>query len=105
MSILETNSISPGGKPSKDKRNIVVAVDPLDLPIWGAKNIAVAANLLNEKGEPDERKAFHLLQTGALPATKISDTWVSTPRRLRDRFNQIDTVRKRGRGRKPVGDK
>jgi hypothetical protein len=77
------------------------AIDPLDVPIWGAKAIALASNLLNENGEPDERRAYYLLQNNHLPATKVNDTWVSTPRRLRDRFNQIDGERKRGRGRKP----
>jgi hypothetical protein len=81
------------------------AVDPLDRPLWGAKAIAEYANILDDQGEPDTAKASYLLRKGELPATKISDTWVSTPRRLLDRFNQVDVGdRKRGRGR-PKGER
>jgi hypothetical protein len=75
-------------------------LDALDRPIWGAAAIALAANLLKEDGKPDLRKAYYLLETGALPATKINDGWVTTPRRLRDRFNQVGGDRAPGRGRK-----
>jgi hypothetical protein len=75
-------------------------LDALDCAIWGAAAIAVAANLLKEDGTPDLRKVYYLLETGALPATKISDGWVTTPRRLRDRFNQVGGDPAPGRGRK-----
>ena len=81
-------------------------LDALDRPIWGAAAIAVAANLLKEDGKPDLRKTYYLLEAGELPATKISDGWVTTPRRLRDRFNQVggDPARGRGRKRRIAGD-
>jgi len=47
----------------------------LDL-IWGAKNIGEAVNL-----EP--RKAFHALETGAIPAKKVGGRWVADRESLR----------------------
>jgi hypothetical protein len=48
----------------------------LDRLLWGAKAIGEE---INRK----ERQAFHLLETGAIPAKKVGKTWVSTPRQLR----------------------
>jgi hypothetical protein len=57
-------------------------LDP-DALIWGAKAIAAAANIVDEDGEPDERRAFYLLGKGLLPARKVGRLWVSTVRRIR----------------------
>jgi hypothetical protein len=91
MSLAEDQTRNPPTSP----------IDPLDRPIWGTRDIAIAANLLREDGEPDLQKAFRLLRTGALPATKVRDAWMTTPRRLIERFNQKDTERRPGRGAKP----
>lgn len=48
--------------------------DP-DEPIWEVRNIAKVI-------KRSERQTFHLLTTGALPAKKIGDRWVSTRRKL-----------------------
>jgi hypothetical protein len=67
-------------------------VDPLDIPIYGARQIAVVANMLDENGEPDERAAFHALEMGYIDADKFGRKWRSTPRRIlkiaRDQFQQ-----------------
>jgi hypothetical protein len=55
------------------------AVDRLDLPLWGAKEIAVTIRRT-------ERATRRLLDLGMLPATKIGGHWTSTPRRLLGRF-------------------
>jgi len=57
-------------------------IDP-DALIWGAEKIAVAANLVDERGKPDMNRAYYLLQRKLLPASKAGKTWVSTLRRLR----------------------
>jgi hypothetical protein len=49
----------------------------LDRPAWGAKAIGRVINRT-------ERQAFHLLEKGLLPATKVGQCWVSTPRKLLD---------------------
>jgi hypothetical protein len=74
-----------------------VEADPdlkLDQPIRGAKNIARVLNFLDEKGEPNARQAYYLLQTGVLDADKVGHAgnkkngdkpktqWWSTKRRL-----------------------
>jgi hypothetical protein len=56
-------------------------------PIWGARDIALAAGIVDKKGKPRVRAAYHLLETGRLPATKVGKTWVSTPARLRSIAN------------------
>jgi hypothetical protein len=61
--------------------------DLLDLPCWGARDIAVAANLVDKRGKPRVRAAYHLLEKGLLPADKVGRTYVSTPRRLRSIAN------------------
>ena len=61
--------------------------DDLDLPIWGAQQIAFAAGLLKPDGSPDERRVFYLLETKAIDGTKVGHAkrgrWVSTLRRIR----------------------
>jgi len=51
----------------------------LDEVIWGAANIGREVGL-------DARQAFHALERGHLPGTKIGRKWASTRRRLRARF-------------------
>ncbi|MGE3993407.1 MAG: hypothetical protein AB7F49_36545 [Pseudorhodoplanes sp.] len=52
----------------------------LDRPIYGAKAIGDEVGL-------QERQAYYRLEKGDLPAEKLGNTWVSTPRRLRGRLN------------------
>jgi hypothetical protein len=54
----------------------------LDTPIWGARNIAIAAGLVDERGKPRVRWTFHLLKKKILPADKAGKSYVSTLRRL-----------------------
>jgi hypothetical protein len=57
--------------------------DPfLDTPIYGARDIAVAAGVVSETGEPDLRRAYHMLERGYLPASKVGRVFTSTRRRL-----------------------
>jgi hypothetical protein len=71
----------------------------LDAPIWGAKAIGAVAGLFKKNGkkssgkktsdeddEVDLRKTFHLLEIGAIDASKAGRLWVSTPRRVRTLF-------------------
>ena len=53
-------------------------VDP-DRPLWGAR--AIGAEI-----DRTERQAFYMLESGHLPGTKVGKTWVSTPRKLRERI-------------------
>jgi hypothetical protein len=55
------------------------AGEDLDKPLWGAAAIG-------EEIGKTESQAFHLLEAGHLPATKIGRQWASTKRRLRQRF-------------------
>jgi hypothetical protein len=57
-------------------------VDDLDLPVWGAADIARVLNLLDEDGEPDLRRTFYFLERGYADADKRGRAWVSTRRRL-----------------------
>lgn len=50
--------------------------DPLDRPIYGAKDIARVAGLTLPQ-------AYHALESGYLDADKFGGKWISTPRRLR----------------------
>jgi hypothetical protein len=52
------------------------AGDDLDCPIWGAENIA-------KEIKKTKSQAFHLLEAGHIPATKVGRQWVTTRRRLR----------------------
>jgi len=47
--------------------------------IWGTRAIAQAINRT-------ERQTYYLLETGALPGTKIGGTWTTTWTRLRSLF-------------------
>jgi hypothetical protein len=55
----------------------------LDTPIWHAGPIALAAGLVDKRGRPRTRAAFHLLEKGLLPASKVGRSYVTTLRRLR----------------------
>jgi hypothetical protein len=55
-----------------------IDVDP-DRPLWGIEAIAEVVCLT-------PRQAQHALNQGYLPADKAGRRWVSTPRRLRNRF-------------------
>jgi len=57
--------------------------DPiLDKPIRGVRDIAIAANIVDENGEPDERAAYYALEAGHYDASKRGRIWESTLRRL-----------------------
>jgi hypothetical protein len=67
----------------------------LDKPVWGARAIAKEANLFDDEGNVDERKAYYLLESGAIAAKRVKGRdkegnekkrgqWVSTPRLIRD---------------------
>jgi hypothetical protein len=60
--------------------------DP-DTPVWGARAIAIAAGLVDKRGKPRVRAAYHLLEKKLLPADKVGKTYTSTPRRLRSVAN------------------
>jgi hypothetical protein len=71
------------------------STDSLDAPVWGAEAIAREAGLyrINPKtGKPEVhvRKAFHLLEIGAIAAKRVRGRgkdrgqWVSTPRLIRN---------------------
>jgi hypothetical protein len=80
--------------------NMPTSTDNLDDTIWGAEQIAEAANLYKrdkKTGEkkPDVRKAFYLLETGAIAAKRVigrdkdgqaktRGQWVSTLRLIRN---------------------
>jgi hypothetical protein len=54
--------------------------DNLDKPIWGAKAIAMEVNR-------KLRQTFYMLESGELPAKKVGGRWVTTRRRLLEKFN------------------
>jgi hypothetical protein len=56
-----------------------IVVGNLDVPIWGVKAIAAASNLTL-------RQAYHALERGYLPASKVGRRYFTTPRRLQAFF-------------------
>jgi hypothetical protein len=48
-------------------------------PVWGAKAIAEVIG-------KSPMQTFYLLKTGAIPATKVGDSWCAYPSRLRARL-------------------
>jgi len=58
----------------------------LDEILWGATATAAVAGLRRADGKPDDRRAFYMLETGALDGTKVGHPkkgrWVSTKRRI-----------------------
>jgi hypothetical protein len=84
MSITENLKTTTAKAPAADR-----LADDLDRPIWGAKAIARAANLLDEDGEINIRKAFYKLEKGYIDADKNGDEWVTTLRRLRNLHHPI----------------
>jgi hypothetical protein len=66
----------PESSSMSDKIRVGGVVFDLDAPVWGAAAIGVIINRT-------ERQAQHLLETGRLPARKLSRRkWVATPRAL-----------------------
>ena len=74
---------------------MATSTDSLDKPVWGAEAIAREANLYRTnkktgKTELHTRKAFHLLEIGAIAAKRVKGEgkdrgqWVSTPRLIRN---------------------
>lgn len=59
----------------------------LDRPIWGARAIAIAAGVVDERGEPAIKRTYHMLERGYLPASKVGRIYTSTIRRLRSIAN------------------
>jgi hypothetical protein len=57
-----------------------IAATNLDEPIYGAEEIGRVVKMT-------ERQAFHALESGYLPATKVGRKWASTPRRLLAHFS------------------
>jgi hypothetical protein len=61
-------------------------IDPLDRPVYGAKNIAQVLNLVTESGEPKLAITYKILEGGHIDAEKFGTgrmaTWWSTARRL-----------------------
>jgi hypothetical protein len=64
---------------SRKKKPADIETD-LDTPLWGAAAIGAAMGC-------NERRAYHLLENGLVPATKVGNVWSSTRRRLREHFN------------------
>jgi len=48
--------------------------------LWGASQIAAVLNC-------SERKVFHLLETGKLPARKVGKVWTTTRSQLKKFFD------------------
>jgi hypothetical protein len=59
----------------------LIELDDLDKPIYGVENIAPIVGL-------SRRQTFHALERGYLPGTKFGRKWVSTLRRLHNRFSE-----------------
>jgi hypothetical protein len=57
--------------------------DKLDRPIYGARPIGQAANIVDNKGKVDVRKTFYALEQGYIDANKFGRRWVTTLRRIR----------------------
>jgi hypothetical protein len=55
-----------------------------DRVIMGATAIAREAHLFKDNGEPDDRRAYYLLEQGLLPGQKVGNQWSSTPRLVRN---------------------
>jgi hypothetical protein len=54
----------------------------LDEPVHGATRIAEVLNLRDEKGGPDLRRTYYVLERGYVDASKLGASWWSTRRRL-----------------------
>jgi hypothetical protein len=61
-----------------------IELDDLDKPIFGVDNIAPIVGL-------SRRQTFHALERGYLPGTKFGRKWVSTLRRLHNRFSEPES--------------
>jgi hypothetical protein len=58
----------------------------LDTPIWGAARIGRAAGVVDDNGQVKLRQTFYQLELGRIPAKKVGNQWVSTPRQIRAAF-------------------
>jgi hypothetical protein len=54
----------------------------LDRPLWGAEAIGLAANILDEDGNVDQRATYYALENGYIDASKAGRQYVSTERRI-----------------------
>jgi hypothetical protein len=54
--------------------------------VWGARQIALEANIVDENGNVELPKTFRLLELGLLPGKKIGNRWVSSREAIRDHF-------------------
>ena len=54
--------------------------------LWGAKQIGLEANVLDEHGNVHLPKTFRLLEQGRLPGKKIGRLWTSTKEAIRNHF-------------------
>jgi len=55
----------------------------LDQAVYGAPAIGQEADLFDDDGNVDIRKAYYALEMGYIDADKFGRLWVSTPRRIR----------------------
>lgn len=53
--------------------------ETVELPVWGARAIGRVIG-------KTPAETFYLLKTGVIPATKVGDSWVAYPSRLRARL-------------------
>jgi hypothetical protein len=65
-----------------DLEHSAMASNDLDVPVWGAPDIARVLNLMDEHGEPDLRRCYYLLEQRHVDASKVGASWCSTRRRL-----------------------
>jgi hypothetical protein len=64
----------------------IPALDPLDLPLRGAREIGEAAVMFKDDGTVDISRVYYHLENGLLDATKRGGTWETTTRRIRRQF-------------------
>jgi hypothetical protein len=77
--VPETENTGMSLEHAPDRGASIVAMSNLDIPIWGVRAIAAAANLT-------PRQTYHALERGYLPASKAGRKWVTTSRRLQTLF-------------------
>jgi hypothetical protein len=64
----------------------IPALNPLDIPLRGAREIGVAAHMFKPDGAVDISRVYYHLENGLLDATKRGGTWETTTRRIRRHF-------------------
>ncbi len=65
------------------ERGVKNQMDPKLNVIWGARAIGKVINA-------NERQAFHLLETGAIPAKKVGGQWTAEENQLREFWTAKD---------------